>query len=135
MIAALIFVMSLAALAQFAISQWRSIWITIAAQPLSESLENATGIANEAIGAEHFDLLVRASNQLEKSAGEGSLWLKEVGIYYRGLRACQKLSGNALPTVTKWADRELAQCAKFAAALLDRRMNNSLVYSASVQNS
>lgn len=135
MIAALIFVMSMAALAQFAISQWRSIWVTIAAQPLSDSLQDATGIENDAIGPEHFELLVRAANQLGKSAREGSLWLKEVRVYYRGLVACRKLSAHALPTVAKWANRELGQCAKFAAAILDRRMNNSLAYNATAQNS
>ena len=135
MIAALIFVMSMAALTQFAISQWRSIWVTIAAQPLSDSLENATGIENHAIGAEHFELLVQAANQLEKSAGEGNLWLKEVGVYYRGLVACRKVCARVLPTVAKRADRELGQCAKFAAAILDRRINNSLAYSATAQNS
>lgn len=135
MMAALIFVMSIAALAQFAISQWRSIWVTIAAQPLSDSLENATGIENNAIGAQHFDLLISASKQLEKSPREGNLWLKEVGVYYRGLRACRKLSAKAMPTIASWADGELVQCAKFAAAILDRRLNDSLAYGAQAQNS
>jgi hypothetical protein len=128
MIAAFICVMSVAALVQFAVSQWRSIWITIAAQPLSKSLEAATGIANEAICAEHFEMLVRTSDQMCKSPQEGNLWLKEVRVYYRVLQACAKLSSNSLPTVSNWAKEELAECAKFAAAILDRRLNSNLVY-------
>lgn len=134
MIAAFICVMSVAALLQFAVSQWRSIWITIAAQPLSKSLEAATGIANEAIGAEHFEMLIRASDQMCKSPQEGNLWLKEVSIYYRVLQACSKLSGS-LPAVSNWAKRELTECAKFAAAILDRRLNSNLAYSVEGQNS
>ncbi|HEV2618292.1 MAG TPA: hypothetical protein VGU63_16965 [Candidatus Acidoferrales bacterium] len=133
MIAALICVMSLAALAQFAVSQWRSIWVTIAAQPLSNSLESATGIANDAIGAEHFEILSLASEQLGRSLHESNLWIKEVKLYHRLLRASRKLSGKALPSVSGWANRELAECAKFAAAMLDRRLNNSLAYGAPAQ--
>ena len=134
MIAALICVLSFAALVQFAIFQWRSIWGTIAAQPLSSSLETATGIANDAICAEHFEMLVHASEQLCQSH-EGGLWIKEVGLYYRGLRASRRLSGKAFPSVANWANRELTECAKFAAAILDRRLNNSLEYGATAQNS
>jgi hypothetical protein len=135
MIAALICVMSLAALVQFALSQWRAIWVTIAAQPLSSSLESATGIANDAIAAEHFDMLVQVSAQFDPSPQEGNLWMKEVGIYYRVLRACQKLSMKALPSVAKWANEELTECAKFAAAILDRRLNSSIAYGTISRNS
>jgi hypothetical protein len=64
MIAAFIVVLSLAALLQFAISQWRAMWITIAEQPLSEYFTTATGIAGDEIQAEHFDLLTRISEHL-----------------------------------------------------------------------
>jgi hypothetical protein len=135
MMAALICVMSLAALAQFAISQWRAIWVTIAAQPLTSSLESATGIANDAICAEHFEMLVQASRQYDPSPQEGNLWMKEVGMYYRALRACRKLSGIALPSVAKWANEELTECSKFAAAILDRRLNSSIAYGTIARNS
>ncbi len=135
MIAALICVMSLAALIQFAVSQWRSIWVTIAAQPLSNALEAATGIANEAIGADHFEMLIRTSRQMGPSPQEGNLWLKEVSVYYRALRTCVKLSGTKLPSVSNWANRELKECAKFAAAILDRRLSANFVYSSEGQPS
>jgi hypothetical protein len=130
MIAALICALSLGALLQFALAQWRSIWIAIAAQPLSSALEAATGIANDAIGAEHFEMLVHASHQMSPSPEEGNLWLKEVSVYYRLLRSCVKLSGSALPPLSDWAKRELAECSKFAAAILDRRLNANFAYGA-----
>ncbi|MGC1105833.1 MAG: hypothetical protein WA876_04780 [Candidatus Acidiferrales bacterium] len=127
--------LSLAALIQFAVSQWRSIWITIAAQPLSKDLENATGIANSAIGAEHFPMLIHASHRMSASPQESNLWLKEVSVYYQALRACVKLSGTALPSVSNWANRELTECSKFAAAILDRRLNANFAYSSEGQHS
>lgn len=135
MVAALICVLSFSALVRFAIFQWRAIWGTIAAQPLSSSLETATGIANDAIGAEHFEILIRASEELCQLSHEGNLWMKEVKLYYRGLRAYRKLSGTSLPSVTNWVNRELTECAKFAAATLDRHLNDSLEYGATPQNS
>ena len=135
MVAALICVLSLTALLQFAICQWRSIWVTIAAQPLSGSLESATGLANAAICAEHFEMLTRASEELGRSSHESNRWLKEVVIYYQALRAFRRLTGKALPSASNWANRELIECAKFAAATLDRRLNNSLAYESANQNS
>lgn len=130
MIAALICALSLGALIQFAVAQWRSIWIAVAAQPLSSTLESATGIANDAICAEHFEMLVRASAQMCRSSEEGNLWLKEVSVYYWVLRSCLKLSGTALPSVSNWAKRELTECSKFAAATLDRGLNANFAYGA-----
>jgi len=44
MTAVLILAFSVLALVQFAISQWRMIWLTTANQPISDSLHAATGI-------------------------------------------------------------------------------------------
>ncbi len=54
MTAVLILVFSVLALVQFAISQWRMIWLTTANQPLSDSLHAATGIVSESIGPNDF---------------------------------------------------------------------------------
>lgn len=80
-------------------------------------------------------MLTRASEELGRSLHESNLWMKEVVIYYRALRAFRKLSGKALPSISNWANRELMECAKFAAAMLDRRLNNSLAYESTNQNS
>jgi hypothetical protein len=53
------------------ISQWRSVWLTIAAQPLSKSFEAATGMAHDSVGAEHFEWLVRVSKEKFPSPQEG----------------------------------------------------------------
>lgn len=133
MIAALICVMSLAALVQFAVAQWRSIWIAIAAQPLSSSLPATTGIENNAICADHFEMLVRASNQMSRSPEEKNLWMAEVTLYYRALDTLLKLTRTAFPSVSNWAKRELTECARFAAAILDRRLNANFAYDSAGQ--
>jgi hypothetical protein len=128
MIAALICVISLVTLIQFAISQWRAIWLTIAAQPLSKSFESATGIPDNLIGADHFEWLVRVSQQKFPSPQAGHSWLTAVGVYRKGLYVFLRLTGGRFPVASNWINRELTECSKYAAAMLDRRlMCNSAV--------
>jgi hypothetical protein len=134
MIAAFILVLSVAALVQFGVSQWRSIWISIAQQPLSESLQSATGIAASAIGADDFEVLARTSEQLCPSAQERNVWLKEVRVYYRLVRAVQGLSSERLPSLAEWAKAELVSCSRYAGAVLDQRLNANLAYASALRN-
>lgn len=134
MIAALILVMSVVALAQFAIAQWRSMWMTVAAQPLSEYVQAATGISDAAIGGNDFELLVRTSEQLSPSTHEGNLWLREVGIYYRVIRALDTICAKQISGVSEWAKEELVACSRYAAAVLDQRLNSSFACASEVRS-
>lgn len=64
MTAVLILVFSVLALVQFAISQWRMIWLTTANQPLSDSLLAATGISSETIGPNDFGKLLGLCDEM-----------------------------------------------------------------------
>ncbi len=128
MIAAFIVVLSVAALIQFAVSQWRAMWITIAEQPLSEFFTATTGIARAEVRAEHFDFLTRTSEQLGTPATQQNLWLKEVGIYYRAVRVVGQFCERQFPTLAAWAEHELIACSRYAAATLDQRLSSHLAF-------
>ena len=128
MIAAFIVVLSLAALGQFAVARWRTMWITFAEQPLSEFFTAATGIAVDEIRAEHFDFLIRTSEQLGASGNQSNLWAKEVRIYYRAIRALKQFCELQFPTLGAWANRELVVCSQYAAAALDQRLSSHLAF-------
>jgi hypothetical protein len=128
MIAVFIVVLSLAALIQFAHAQWRAMWITIAEQPLSEFFTTTTGISSDQIRADHFDFLTRTFEQLGSSAKQSNLWLKEVGIYYRSIRALNGLCEKQLPIFAAWANQELVACSRYAAATLDQRLSSHLAF-------
>ena|ERR1700674_1024025 len=134
MIAALILVMSFAALAQFAIAQWRSMWMTVAAEPLSSCLQAATGIAGDAIGANDFELLVQTSEQLCPSPKERNSWLREIRIYYRVIRALDGMCAKHSAGISGWAQSELKACSRYAAAVLDQRLNSNLAYASEVRS-
>lgn len=80
-------------------------------------------------------MLTHASEESGRSLHESNLWMKEVVIYYQALRAFRKLSGKAFPSVSNWANRELIDAHSSRAAMLDRRLNNSVADGSAVQNS
>jgi hypothetical protein len=128
MVAALIFVFSVAALVRFGLAQWRSMWQTIACQPLSPSLRAVTGVAADSIGPEDFDVFAKFFSESDQSTGERNSWLKEVRLYYRFLRVLRNFSAKTLPAVHSWADSELVICSRYAGAILDRRLNTNIAY-------
>ena len=135
MIAALILVFSVTALLQFALSQWRAMWITIAEQPLSDIFTASTGIAGDEIRADHFDFLTQTSEQLGASPKQRNLWLKEVQIYYRAIRTLNQIFEKHLPFFSAWANRELVACSRYAAAIVDQRMSSNLAFASEIHRS
>lgn len=128
MVAALIFVFSAAALVRFGLAQWRSIWQTVACQPLSPSLRAVTGVAGDSIGPEDFDIFAKFFSESDPAAAERNHWLKEVRLYYRCLQMVRSVSAKTLPPLQKWTDSELVLCSRYAGAILDRRLNTNFAY-------
>lgn len=134
MIAAFIFVLSVVAVMEFAVAQWRSMWMAASSQPLSEGFETATGISPNAIQADHFDLLTHTSQRLPFAGPQQrNVWLREVRIYYKLIRAVDAVCAKSVPAASKWAKNELVACARYAAAVLDQRLNANLEYAADVR--
>lgn len=107
--------------------------MTVATQPLSDYVQAATGIADAAISANDFDLLVRTSEQLSPASQERNLWLREVSIYYRVIRALDAICTKRSAGVSRWAKSELVACSRYAAAVLDHRLNSSFACASEVR--
>lgn len=130
MIAAFILVFSVVALVQFGIGQWRAMWLTVAARPLSDCLHAATGLDASALRPEDFYLITKTSHYVSAAPRERNVWLREVGVYFRAVSMIQKFVGSSIPAVGQWAQNELLSCARYAAAVLDQRLNANLAYAA-----
>ncbi|MGB9461434.1 MAG: hypothetical protein WCA94_11150 [Candidatus Acidiferrum sp.] len=134
MIAVLILVFALAALAQFAISQWRMIWLTTANQPLSEALHAATGIDADNIGSRDFGTLLGLCDELSPNIKKATPWLREVRGYYNIVanieRACQSIQ----PRVAAWAASEMKTCSRYVAVVLDQNLSLDLDMRAAVRS-
>jgi hypothetical protein len=126
MISLLILVLACLALGQFAISQWRTIWIAAASQPISDSLRVTAGIEDAAIGAKDFGSLLDLCDNLSPGLRKKTPWLKEVSLYYRVVAKLEVISKLQLPSLSSWASREMKICSRYVAVVLDQNLAMNL---------
>lgn len=121
MIAALIFVVSVAVLLQFFVSYSRSIIAAYRKSELSEQVREVVGIEGQQVGSEEFGRLVQLV-RLCPQKGDDHADLKVVGLYYRMLGLLRSAAQSLSPKVFKWAEQERMDCTYFVAVALDRRI-------------
>jgi hypothetical protein len=126
MISLFILVFASFALGRFAVSQWRTIWITAANQPLSDSLRVTAGIDDAAIGAKDFRPLLDLCDNLSPGLKKKTPWLREVSVYYRAIARLEQLSKIKLPSLSTWAGREMKICSRYVAVVLDQNLAMNL---------
>jgi hypothetical protein len=134
MTAAIILAFSVMALVQFAISQWRMIWLTTANQPLSESLRAATGIEAETIGPNDFGRLLGICDEMSPRLKKGTHWLREVKGYYAVVAKLEKSFRSIQPALSAWAAGEMKVCSRYVAVLLDQNLSLDLDQRAAVRS-
>ena len=135
MIAAFILVFSVAALVRFAVCEWRAMFLNVADRPLSSCLQAATGLDTNALRPEDFHLIAKTSHYVNPAPQERKVWLREVGIYFRLVSSIEKTAGRYIPELKPWTQSELLACARYAAAVLDQRLNANLAYAANLSRS
>ncbi|MHB8754180.1 MAG: hypothetical protein ACYC92_04380 [Candidatus Acidiferrales bacterium] len=121
MIAALICVISIAALLQFFISYSRSIIAAYRKSDLSEQVREVVGIDGQNVGSDQFGRLVQLI-RLCPQKGDDQTDLRVVGVYYWMMGVLRSTARTLAPRITSWAERERVDCAYFVAVALDRRI-------------
>ena len=125
MIAALIFVVSIAAFIQFFVFYSRSVIAASRKHALSENVREVTGISGEMVEDLQFDRLPQLVAVCPGCGGVG-MGMRAVRGYVGGLcvflsRVPEMLSGM-LAGAASWLKRERAACAFVAATALDQQM-------------
>jgi hypothetical protein len=125
MIAALIFVVSIAAFFQFFLFYTRSVLAASSKHALSENLREITGIDGQVVQAGHFGRLVQLA-ELCPGPGNDAMGIRAVRGYFSGLclllSVVPRLPSGLTARATAWIERERDSCAYFAATTLDQRM-------------
>jgi len=126
MVSLFILVFASIALGRFAVSQWRTIWITAANQPISDSLQVTAGIDGAAIGAQDFGSLLDLCDNLSPGLKKKTPWLKEVSLYYGAVAKLERAFKLKLPSVSTWASQEMKNCSRYVAVVLDQNLAMNL---------
>ncbi len=128
----MILAISVTALAQFALYYWRAVLAGVAAQPVSERTLAAAGLNSGGVTADAFATLAGLHELTPELKSGGGLGL--VRMYYRFVGALRLLAGSRFPALSAWSEREGTVCARYAAVLIDRRMEASFALAASLRN-
>lgn len=123
MIAAFIFVISVAALAQFALYSWRAAFLSVAIREVSEETRLAMGAAAAVMDSGDFTGATKWLDLSPNLFGEDRrLWT--VRLYYVAVRAMGGLS-RAIAPAGEWSQREMVACARYAAVVVEERLQRN----------
>lgn len=120
MMAALIFVFSLATLLMFFVSYCRSLMASSSRHPLSKEVRDVTGIPASASGRDFARVMQLL--QLCPERPDDRTGLHAVETYYGILDLLEQTVARIVPSLRTWTEQERAGCANFAIVLLDRRI-------------
>jgi len=124
MIAALICVVSVAALTQFFVWYCCAVLASTRNVELSDRVREVAGVAGRSIAAEDFGRILQFLFLCpEHNSYQGQV--RAVGIYFRMLSIVNRLGGALIPPLAAWTERDRAACSYFAAVVLDRRISHS----------
>lgn len=122
MYSALILVISVVALLHFSVWYWRALMAGVACEDLSEQMRDLT--SGGSVGPDDFFALVCMRKMCPDLAHKG----KRIGLvsaYYRALSLLRSTLGAIVPSVTGWANREMATCSRYVAVVTDQRLRGN----------
>lgn len=133
MVSFLILAISLTALIQFAVAQWRAIWISSANLAVSDALRSETGLDADTVQDTDFPKLIRLYNEVCPGKTTSAPWLKEIAHYYRAISALHEISQRFLPSISSWAGTEMRTCSRYVAVAIDHQLSINLDQLAAVR--
>jgi hypothetical protein len=133
MFAAMLFAISIVALAQFGLYYWRAVLSGVAAQPVSDRVLSAARVENGRVTQQHFETLA-GLHDLTPDLYPNSSGLGFVRLYFRVVEGLDALVGARIPAVAAWSIRERVICARYAAVQVDRRLQANLQLAASLRS-
>jgi len=133
MFSAMLFLISIVALSQFALYYWRAVLAGVAAQPVSDRVLVAAQVENGQLTPQHFRTLAGLHDLTpDLYPNRGGLGL--VRLYYRLIEGLDSLVPNKIPAIAAWSERERGICARYAAVQVDRRLQANLDLLASLRS-
>jgi len=123
MIAALIGIVSLAALLQF-VYYCRSALASARRVELSDHVLAVAGLKTAAPVAGDFRRFLALVELCPERQADASM-IRAVSLYYDFVGAVERGCGQLAPAIRSWCQQEQLNCSRFAAVVLDRRISSS----------
>jgi hypothetical protein len=123
MVAAIILAFAVVAVAQFWMIWWRATVGSLAASPLSDKMRVAAGFDGDVVRGNDFQAILSLYETCP-SLKKDSNGLGPVRAYYQVVNGLSCMF-TAIPAVAKWAQNEMAICARYAAVCVDQRMQRT----------
>lgn len=106
------------------VSSCRTMLASAGRVDLSERVAALLGSHESELGAEDFGRVLQFV-RLCPEHGADREGIRAIAVYYRIVELGARLIGKASPGWNAWSERELGQCAHFAAVVLDRSISSS----------
>lgn len=133
MFAAMLFAISIVALAQFALYYWRAVLSGVASQSVSSAVFEAVRVPEAELRGADFEKLASLLELTPELKGaQGGLG--SVGIYYKVVGKISNLFGKLSPALAAWGEQERVLCARYAAVMVERRLEANLAQAASLRS-
>jgi hypothetical protein len=133
MFSAMLFTISLVALAQFALYYWRAVLTGVASQPIPSEILEAVQLAEANLCGADFDRLVSLlSVTPELKGSRGGLGL--VPTYFKVVGKAAELFGRISPALLGWSEQERVLCARYAAVQIGLRLEANLAQAAAIRS-
>jgi hypothetical protein len=133
-IAALIFVMSLAAVIQFTLLSWRAGVLKVASEPLPAEWESAASNGRNRLIPNGFRS-IEAYSRLCPELGRGlRMNFRSLRMYYRLVEVVDAAAKAMSLKNLDWTNREMALCTRCAAVMLSHQLEGTQALSASVRS-
>lgn len=133
MFSAMLFAISIVALAQFALYYWRAVLSGVASQPVSSAVFEAVHVPETELRGADFEKLASLLDLTPELKGtQGGLG--SVNLYYKFVGSISDLFGKLSPALMAWSEQERVLCARYAAVLVERRLEANLAQAASLRS-
>jgi len=132
MFSAMLFLIAVVALAQFALYYWRAVLTGVASQPISTRVLEAAEVEGASLCGADFNKLAGLLSVTPKLKGS-SEGVGLVRIYYSLLGKIDQVFGSLSPALTVWSEQERALCARYTAVQVGRRLEANLAQAASMR--
>ena len=127
LVAALIFVISMAAMIQFAVFTWRARLLRTASEELSCESGSTVESTFKLLQSQDFRDIYACEELCPQLATQDASCLRSVQLYYRFLRFLAALCDANLTKGSSldWIQREIALCARYATVVLSNRLERN----------